>query len=157
MHGICRIDDWQHPMSIEWIFTTNRYDNFPTRMVRTEDPVVELAAKEHWNIVCVTGHYEYLSVERVVSFQYVYVERSSQLTESGGRKVLSWYKIPREGLLLEEDLMQSTISHIRHDNRDYICFITLNLSLDVTNPETCKNAGIEITDHIEVIAPVEES
>lgn len=156
MQGICRIDDWQHPMSIEWIFATNRYDNFPTRMIRTEDPVVELAAREHWNIVCVTGHYEYLSVERVVSFQHVYVERSSQLTESDGRKILSWYKIPREGLLLEEDLMQSTISHIRHDNRDYICFISLNLSLDVTDPETCASAGIEITDHIEVIAPVEE-
>lgn len=156
MQGICRIDDWQHPMSIEWIFATNRYDNFPTRMIRTEDSVVELAAREHWNIVCVTGHYEYLSVERVVSFQHVYVERSSQLTESDGRKILSWYKIPREGLLLEEDLMQSIISHIRHDNRDYICFIALNLSLDVTDPETCASAGIEITDHIEVIAPVEE-
>lgn len=155
MHGICRIDDWQHPTSIEWIFATNRYDNFPTRMVRTEDPVVEWAAREHWNTVCVTGHYEYLSVERVVSLRYVYIERSSQPAESGGRKVLSWYKIPREGLLLEEDLMQSAITHIRHDNRDYICFITLNLSLDVTDPETCENAGIEITDHIEVIAPVE--
>lgn len=156
MQGFCRIDDWQHPMSIEWIFTTNRYDNFPTRMIRTEDSVVELAAKEHWNIVCVTGHYEYLSVERVVSFQYVYVERSSQLTESGGRKVLSWYKIPREGLLLEEDLMQTTISHIRHDNHDYICFISLNLSLDVTDSGTGANTGIEITDRIEVFAPVDE-
>lgn len=156
MQGFCRIDDWQHPMSIEWIFTTNRYDNFPIRMIRTEDPVVELAAKEHWNTVCVTGHYEYLSVERVVSLRYVYIERSSQPAESGGRKVLSWYKIPREGLLLEEDLMQSAITHIRHDNHDYICFITLNLSLDVTDSETCENTGIEITDHIEVIAPVEE-
>ena len=67
------------------------------------------------------------------------------------------YKIPREGLLLEEDLMQSAITHIRHDNRDYICFITLDLSLDVTDPERCASAGIEITDRIEVIAPVEES
>lgn len=156
MHGICRIDDWLHPTSIEWIFATNRYDNFPTRMVRTEDPVVERAAKEHWNTVCVTGHYEYLSVERVVSLRYVYIERSSQPAESGGRKVLSWYKIPREGLLLEEDLMQSAITHIRHDNRDYICFITLNLSLDVTDPERCASAGIEITDRIEVTAPVDE-
>ena len=156
MHGICRIDDWQYPTSIEWIFATNRYDNFPTRMVRTENPVVERAAREHWNTVCVTGHYEYLSVERVVSLRHVYIERSSQPAESGGRKVLSWYKIPREGLLLEEDLMQSAITHIRHDNRDYICFITLDLSLDVTDPERCASAGIEIIDHIEVIAPVEE-
>lgn len=156
MHGICRLDDWQYPTSIEWIFATNRYDNFPTRMVRTEDSVVERAAREHWNTVCVTGHYEYLSVERVVSLRHVYIERSSQPAESGGRKVLSWYKIPREGLLLEEDLMQSAITHIRHDNRDYICFITLDLSLDVTDPERCASAGIEIIDHIEVIAPVEE-
>ena len=156
MQGICRIDDWQHPMSIEWIFATNRYDNFPTRMIRTEDPVVELAAREHWNIVCVTGHYEYLSVERVISLQHVYIERSSQLSESGRREIVSWYRIPREGLLLEEDLMRTAISRIRHDNRDYICFIALNLSLDVTDPETCASAGIEITDRIEVIAPVEE-
>lgn len=157
MHGICRMDDLLHPGSIEWIFTTNCYDQFPARMVQTKDSVVEQAEREHWKTVCETGHYEYLPVERVVSFQYVYIERTSCPAESGGRKILSWYRIPREGLLLEENLMQATIVHIRHDNRDYICFVSLDWSLDVTDAEACAKARVEITDHIEVIAPIEDA
>lgn len=155
MQGTCKIDDLQQPKSIEWTFTTNCYDNFPGKMIQTVDPIVDLAAKEGWDIVCQTGDYEYLPAERVVTSYHVYIEHSSRYRESGGREILSWYKIPREGLFLEEDLMQATIVRIQHDNHDYICFISLNYSIEVTSLETCAAAGIEITDHIEVITPIE--
>lgn len=151
MNGVCKIDDLQNPQSIEWIFQTNRYDKFPEKMVRTEAPIMEQAIKEGWKVISKTGDYEYLGGERAVTLNYVYIEHESRYTESGSQEVVSWYKIPREGLLLEDDLMRMIVSRIRHDNRTYICFIPLNCSFDVTDSDTCAAAGIEIVNRIEVI------
>lgn len=155
MCGICRIDDPMQPTVIEWEFTTNRYDDFPRRMVRTEQPDAVPAIREDWKIVCKTGDFEYLPVERAVTPQHVYVERTSRLTTSGEREIVSWYRIPRQGLLLEEDLMQTTLARIRHDDRIYINFVVLNRTYDVTDAESCAAAGITITDRIEVVVPAE--
>lgn len=157
MYGLCNVDDYGTPGSIEFSFATNRYDDFPLRMVRTDDnAIAELEATGDWSVVCETGDYEYLSVARAVTMRHVYLERSSRCLESGEREILSWYKIPREGLLLEEDIMETPLVQIRHNNRAYIFFISLNRSYDVTDARSCAAAGVEIADRIDVVVPADE-
>ncbi len=155
MNGFCRIDNLQLPKRIEWSFATNRYDDFPTGLVRPEngsyDRLVERAAAEGWTVVCETGDYVYLSAERVITTRHIYVECQHSVRETGEREIVSWYRIPREGLLDEVDTL-TPIAHIRHDQRTYINFIPMNRSFDVTNAHARATSGIEITEQIVVVA-----
>lgn len=156
MKGLCNLDDIQKPKRIEWIFTTNCYDNFPKILIRSEnnlyDKLIATAKKDHWDTICTTGHYEYLPAERVISTHHIYVECTS-CEQEGERMIDTWYKIPRTALLEEVD-MNTPIAHIRHDEHIYICFIPMNQSFDVTNEKTRAKGGIEIVNQIVITEPV---
>ena len=158
MKGICNLDDIQKPKRIEWIFTTNCYDNFPKILVRSEnnlyDKLIATAKKDHWDTICTTGHYEYLPAERVISTRHIYVECTS-CEQEDERMIETWYKIPRTALLEEVD-MNTPIAHIRHDEHTYICFIPMNQSFDVTNEKTRAKGGIEIVNQIVITEPVQK-
>lgn len=82
MYGACNFDNLQIPQSIEWLFTTNRYNDFPTAMIRLVESdgynnLIESVVSEGWAFVCTTGSYEYLPVERVITTFYIYVEYES--------------------------------------------------------------------------------
>lgn len=158
MNGCCAIDDLQTPQRIEWNFTTNRYDDLPSVLIRAEediyDKLIESAMIDEWKIVCETGDYTYLPAERVITQYAIYIECES-IEQSFGREVHSWYRIPRTGLL-KEFAIETPIAHIRHEGRVYICFIPMNRSFDVTDDEARAASEIEIVERIEVITPMAE-
>lgn len=160
MYGACNFDNLQIPQSIEWLFTTNRYNDFPTAMIRLVESdgynnLIESVVSEGWAFVCTTGSYEYLPVERVITTFYIYVEYESIEKETGEREIVAWYRIPRKGLLEEVDII-TPIAHILHDQHTYICFIPMNQSFDVTDSKTRSAYGIEIVERIDVIIPTGE-
>lgn len=152
MNGICSIDNLQMPQHIEWRFKTNRYDDFPLILIRSEDDSydrsVELAEAEGWEAVCETGDYEYLPAERAITSHYIYIECESVERESE-REIVSWYRIPRIGLL-EAVETTTPIARIRHDEYTFICFIPMKQSFNVTNEEARAASDIEIVRHIDV-------
>lgn len=152
MNGICSIDNLQMPQRIEWRFKTNRYDDFPLILIRSEDDSydrsVESAETEGWEAVCETGDYEYLPAERAITSHYIYIECESVERESE-REIVSWYRIPRIGLL-EAVETTTPIARIRHDECTFICFIPMKQSFNVTDDEARAVSDIEIVRHIEV-------
>lgn len=152
MHGLHQVDDDNAPSVIRFDFTSNRYDDFPTVLAIADKAADRIAAvvDDTWTVECETGEWSYLSVERVITSRYIYVERDSEATDGGGRKVASWYRIPREGLLQEVD-METPVARIRHDDSTYIYFIPQNRSFDVTDATTCAASGIETADDITVL------
>lgn len=161
MTGVLDIDDLRSAQSIRWTFTTNRYDNFPTELIRLPadkyDRLTALATAEKWTTVCETGDFEYLSVERAVTARHIYVEYESLHEETGEREIVSWYRIPREGLLAEVDIMQTPVAHIRHDGRTYIDFIPFNRAFDVTDDESRSIEGVDIVGRIVVTELADEA
>ncbi len=159
MYGSCHIDDLQTPQSIRWIFTTNCYDDFPVNLIRsnsdTYDKLARTATSEKWELICETGDYEYLPVERVITTNHIYVEHKRSRQGNGAQEIVSWYRIPREGLLQEVEIA-TPIARIRHDKRIYVMFIPLNRSFDVTDAETRARFGIQIVDRIVVDVPAKE-
>lgn len=142
------------------LITTNRYNDFPTAMIRLVESdgynnLIESVVSEGWAFVCTTGSYEYLPVERVITTFYIYVEYESIEKETGEREIVAWYRIPRKGLLEEVDII-TPIAHILHDQHTYICFIPMNQSFDVTDSKTRSAYGIEIVERIDVIIPTGE-
>lgn len=152
MKGSCMIDDLEKPQRIEWKFNTNRYDDFPLVLIRLEDDSydksVEAARADGWEVVCETGDYEYHSVERVITLRHIYIECESADRESG-REIVSWYRIPRTGLL-ESVEITSPITRICHEGRNYILFIPEDQAFNVTDEEARAASDIEIVRHIEV-------
>ena len=153
MNGICSIDNLQMPKRIEWQFKTNRYDDFPLILIRSEDDSyarsVESAEAEGWEVVCETGDYEYLPAERAITSHYIYIECESIERESE-REIVSWYRIPRIGLL-EAVEITTPIARISHDGCTYICFIPMKQSFNVTDDEARAASDIEIVRYIEVM------
>lgn len=158
MNGICHIDNLQAPQHIEWEFTTNRYDDFPLVWVRSEsslyDKLIKSAIDDEWEVICKTGDYEYLPAERVITSYYIYIECES-IEHKSEREIVSWYRIPRTGLLEEIDIM-TPIAHIRHNRHTYICFIPMNRSFDVTDDELRAVSGTEIVKQITVMVSTAE-
>lgn len=152
MNGICSIDNLQMPQHIEWRFKTNRYDDFPLILIRSEDDSydrsVELAEAEGWEAVCETGDYEYLPAERAITSHYIYIECESVEREFE-REIVSWYRIPRIGLLKAVETT-TPIARIHHDEYTFICFIPMKQSFNVTNDEARAASDIEIVRHIDV-------
>ena len=152
MKGSCMIDDMEKPQRIEWEFKTNRYDDFPLVLIRLEDDSydksVEAARADGWEVVCETGDYEYHSVERVITLRHIYIECESADRESG-REIVSWYRIPRTGLL-ESVEITSPITRICHEGRTYILFIPEDQAFNVTDEDARAASDIEIVRHIEV-------
>lgn len=126
MNGRCLIDNPEKPLRIEWKFKTNRYDDFPLILILSEDDSydksVESAKAEGWNVICETGDYEYLSAERVITSRHIYIECESSDRESE-RKIVSWYRIPRIGVLESVDIT-TPITRICHDGCTYILIHT---------------------------------
>lgn len=155
MNGICLIDNPQKPQRIEWKFKTNRYDDFPMILMGSEDDsyekFVKLAVAEAWTVICETGDYEYLSAERVITSSHIYIECES-IHREPEKKIVSWYRIPRTGLLEMVDIT-TPITRIRHDGCTYICFIPMSQSFNVTDEKACAASEIEIVKHIEVMVP----
>lgn len=152
MNGICSIDNLQMPQRIEWRFKTNRYDDFPLILIRSEDDSydrsVESAEVEGWETVCETGDYEYLPAERVITSHHIYIECESAGRESE-REIVSWYRIPRVGLL-EAVETTTPIARICHAGCTFICFIPMKQSFNVTDDEARAASDIEIVRHIDV-------
>ena len=147
MHGFHHIDNDDAPSVIRFDFTGNRYDDFPTCLTVADDAADRIAATidDTWTTECETGEWEYLSSERVITSQYIYVECDSVMTDDGNCKVTSWYRIPREGLL-NEVAIDSTIVRVRHDNRLYIGFVSQNCFLDVSDNTGREHFGISMQD-----------
>lgn len=157
MCGLCRLSGAEDlPDRIDLEFTSNRYDDFPHTLLRVDSApyvrLVETASAEEWTVDCQTGIYTYLPVERVVGVRHFYVECESEPCPTGGRKIVSWYRIPRTGLL-EQAESGVTMARILHDNRTYVVFIPMNLSFDVTDEASRSAAGIDLVREIEVTVP----
>ena len=151
MHGYCTIDDADNPTSINFDFTGNRYDDFPTALTRADDSAHRIAAlvDDSWSAECETGEWEYLPVERVITQRYIYVECDSEPTTDGGRRVISWYCVPRTGLLTEVGI-STTIVRVRHDGKLHLGFVPQNCFFDVTDAASIEQAGIAIQENISV-------
>ena len=151
MHGCCTIDKDEAPTSIAFDFTGNRYDNFPTELSVAAEAAERIASMvdDSWSAECETGEWEYLPVERVITQRYIYVECDSEPTADGGRRVVSWYCVPRTGLLMEVGI-GTTIVRIRHDGRLYLGFVPQNRFFDVTDAASLGPAGIAIRENISV-------
>ena len=151
MHGCCIIDNDEAPASIEFDFTGNRYDDFPTSLNVTAEAAERIAAMvdESWSAECKTGEWEYLPVERVITQRYIYVECDSEPTTDGGRRVVSWYCVPRTGLLTEVGI-STTIVRVRHDGKLHLGFVPQNCFFDVTDTANLEQAGISIQENISV-------
>lgn len=154
MNGHCKLDNSDMPQRIEWDFKTNRYDNFPTTLLRSADDsykqLVVSTASSDWQIVCQTGDYEYLPAESAITTHHIYIECESIVRDSE-RAITSWYRIPRTGLL-EAVEITTPIARIRHDGSTYICFIPMKQSFNVSDEESRAASEIEIVRHIEVTA-----
>ncbi len=154
MNGRCLIDNPEKPLRIEWKFKTNRYDDFPLILILSEDDSydksVESAKAEGWDVICETGDYEYLSAERVITSRHIYIECESSDRESE-RKIVSWYRIPRIGVLESVDIT-TPITRICHDGCTYILFIPENQAFNVTDDKARAVSDIETVRDIEVTA-----
>lgn len=156
MCGQCLLDDAEYPRRLDFRFVSNRYDDFPPTLLRTgSEPfvrLVETALAESWTIDCETGLYTYLPVERVITQRHIYVECESTALPTGGRTIVSWYRIPRTGLLEEADI-RTTLARVLHDGRTCLVFVPMNLSFDLTDEASRSAAGIDIVSRIEVTVP----
>lgn len=91
--------------------------------------------------------YERRNVERLISADYIFVEKSSIKQEDGSSKVTSWYRIPRYGnneWNLDQIQPEDFIFHIHIFGEDYLFFDMLNLSLKVTTEQDCTWQYIEV-------------
>lgn len=151
MYGIHHIDSDDAPSVIRFDFTSNRYDDFPTELVIADGAADRLAAMvdDAWTNECETGEWAYLSAERVITSQYIYVECDSTTTDDGSRKVVSWYRILREGLLSEVNV-DSVIVRVLHDGRLYVGFVSQNCFFDVSDDVGREYVGICIQNEITV-------
>ncbi|MDE7382668.1 MAG: hypothetical protein K2M99_02140, partial [Treponemataceae bacterium] len=104
-------------------------------------------ADDTWTTECETGEWAYLSAERAITSQCIYIECDSIMTDDGSRKVVSWYRIPRNGLLTEVD-MDTTIVRLQHSNRLYVGFVPQNCFFDVSDTANCEHVGISIQHEI---------
>lgn len=152
MCGLHHIDNFNNvPIAIRFDFTGNRYDDFPTDLTVADEAADRIAAMvdDTWTAECETGVWEYLSAERVITSQYIYVECDSIATDDGNRKIMSWYRIPRGGLLSEVHI-DSTIVRILHNDRLYLGFVSQNCFFDVTDDASREQVAIRIQYEISV-------
>lgn len=151
MYGIHHIDSDDAPSVIRFDFTGNRYDDFPTGLTIADGIADRIAAMvdDTWITECETGEWAYLSAERVITSQYIYIECDSATTNDGSRKVVSWYRIPREGLLSEVNV-DSVIVRVLHDGRLYVGFVSQNCFFDVSDDAGREHVGICIQNEITV-------
>ena len=151
MHGLHHIDNDDAPSVMRFDFTSNRYDDFPTELAIADRAADRIAAMadDTWTTECETGEWAYLSAERVITSQFIYIECDSIMTNDGSRKVVSWYRIPRNGLLQEVN-MGTTIVRIRHNSRFYVGFVPQNCFFDVSDTASCEHVGISIQNGITV-------
>lgn len=151
MYGIYHIDSDDAPSVIRFDFTSNRYDDFPTELMIADGAVDRIAAMvdDTWTTECETGEWEYLSAERVITSQYIYIECDSATTNDGRRKIVSWYRIPRGGLLSEVHI-DSTIVRILHNDRLYVGFVSQNCFFDVSDDAGREHNNISIQNEITV-------
>ena len=149
MHGIHHIDGDDALSVIRFDFTGNRYDDFPTELAIADKAADRIAAMadDTWTTECETGEWAYLSAERAITSQYIYIECDSIMTDDGSRKVVSWYRIPRNGLLTEVD-MDTTIVRLQHSNRLYVGFVPQNCFFDVSDTASREDVGISIQHEI---------
>lgn len=151
MYGLYHIDNDNAPMVIRFDFTGNRYDDFPTGLTIADGAADRIAAMvdDTWTTECETGEWAYLSAERVITSQYIYVECDSITTEDGSRKIVSWYRILRDGLLSEVHI-DSTIVRILHNDRLYVGFVSQNCFFDVSDDAGREHNNISIQNEITV-------
>ena len=151
MSGTCRVDDFDNPSRLCFEFAGNRYDDFPTVFEVSDNAAERIAAMidDSWTQECETGEWEYMSVERVITSQYVYIERSCSTADDGCRRVESWYRIRRDRLLDNVDI-DALVLHIRHNNEHYIVFVHYNRSFNVTDDEACRMSGVDVVKDISV-------
>lgn len=152
MCGLHHIDNFNNaPIAIRFDFTSNRYDDFPIGLTIADEAADRIAAMvdDTWTAECETGAWEYLSAERVITSQYIYVECDSITIDDGNHKIVSWYRIPRGGLLSEVHI-DSTIVRILHDDRLYVGFVSQNCFFDVSDDAGREHNNISIQNEITV-------
>lgn len=91
--------------------------------------------------------YDRRNIERLISADYIFVEKSSVTQQDGSSRVTSWYRIPRYGNSdwnLDLTVPDDQIFHIRLFGEDYLFFNMLNLSLKVTTEQNRDELGIEV-------------
>jgi hypothetical protein len=82
--------------------------------------------------------YENRNVERLISADFIFVEKDSEELEDGSRNVTSWFRIPRHGnplWSLDYIKVDDKIFHIHLSGEEYIFFDALMLSIKVTTAE----------------------
>lgn len=153
MLGSIAINDQEHPTSLELTFHTNCYEQFPTRLTRIADRAdrsfMANLTNGTWTTIYDGLHAEYFAIERVITAYYIYLEYASETLPDGRRRVTSWVRIPRTGLLEQADI-GTPMARIHYDQRIYLEIIPQNYIVDITDEASIQQAGLDIVDSIEV-------
>ena len=98
--------------------------------------------------------------ERLISSKHIYVEKERTLIDEDTKtyRIKSWYAIPRlnSDLPLEQMNIDSLILTYQMLGRDYITFVEINISIDVTDEESRNKYGITITSNPTILVVEDE-
>jgi hypothetical protein len=86
-------------------------------------------------------------MERLISADYIFVEKDSEEMDNGSRNVTSWFRIPRHdnpAWDIDQIQVDDQIFHIHLFGEEYLFFDPLNLSLKVTTAEDLASQHIVV-------------
>jgi hypothetical protein len=91
--------------------------------------------------------YDSRNMERLISADYIFVEKDSEEMDNGSRNVTSWFRIPRHdnpAWDIDQIQVDDQIYHIQLFGEEYLFFDPLNLSLKVTTAEDLASQHIVV-------------
>lgn len=160
MLGSVTTNDMEHPTSLELAFHTNCYEQFPTHLTRIADRAdrafMDNLTDGTWTTIYDGLHAEYGAIERVITAYYIYLEYASETLSDGRRRVTSWVRIPRTGLLEQADIVTPMV-RIHCDQRIYLEIIPQNYIVDITDEDSIRQSGLDVVDSIVVEYPEPET
>lgn len=137
-----------HPDTISFIPYAGRISTLPPALKRMGKYVdSRISELDDYENEYQDYEYDTRSVERLISADYLFVERESVILENGLRKVTSWYRVPRYAnpkWNLDQILPEDDIFLMHLFGEDYIFFSMLNLSLKVTTIQDCIDSNIDV-------------
>jgi hypothetical protein len=148
MYMTCYVDVEYHenvPHSLNFKPVVGKFEEIPKTLRRISDEeLCSITARyESFNLddlECEYPEYDYddRNVERLISADFIFVEKECEELEDGSRNVTSWFRIPRHGnplWNLDYIKVDDKIFHIHLSGEEYIFFDALMLSIKVTTAE----------------------
>ena len=146
--------DGDLPVEIEFEPVTGGIKELPRKLERTS--IENLCEISHDLAVCnfdqfenAYPEYDYDSrnMERLISADYIFIEKDSEEMDNGSRNVTSWFRIPRydnPAWNIDQIQVDDQIFHIHLFGEEYLFFDPLNLSLKVTTAEDLASQHIVV-------------